>query len=1089
MVRASLKNPYAVVAISLIIVIIGFVSYQKMVVDIFPEINLPVVAVATFYKGMGPSEVEGAITLRLEQLYLQASYIEHIESRSLPGVSLIKVYFHPSYDVNAGMAEITSLTYSALKYLPQGVFPPIIIKLGAASLPIADLTIGSETLGEKEVRDLAYFNVRPQFGGVPGISLPPTFGGTVRQITVFLDRERMLARGLSTHDIVNAVNAQSLLLPAGDVKIGDFDYNVYTNSMIRIVDHMNDIPIKVVNGVPVFLKDVGKAVDSTMIQTNVVRINGNRAVYIPIMKQAGANTIKVIDGVKEMIPKLIGIPKDLDVKLIFDQSLYIRQAIQTLEHEGMLGGGLACLMVLLFLGSLRSTLVIALAIPLSVTAAFIGLYFTGHTVNIMTLGGLALAVGRLVDDAIVVVENFHRHLEMGKPSMQAAGDAVSEVAMPMLIITVTVFLVFLPIAFFTGVIKFLFVPLALAVAYAMMASYLVALTVAPVTMERLLRHHGHEAHGGAAKRTERGLTALWNRLNLFDPFVERYVRLLRWCLAHKALVVVIVTLIFGGSLLMAPGLATEFFPKVDAGQFILNVSVPEGTRVEKTEAIIAQIEEHIRKEIPPSELEQIVANIGMPQGWMMLYTPVNGPHQAFILVSLKREHALRTDDVVNNLRAVFARELPGLKFSFQTGGIVSDVIDFGLPAPIDIKVSGPNLKDLADTAIRIREVVAQIPGTTDVQVRQGMDFPEIHLDMNRAKSAYVGLNEQQIVTDLITGLSSNVQLNPGYWIDPKSNNAYFVVAQYPEQNLIRFEDFMNTPLVGARTEQPSSSNIAGGQQRGSALGLQQTPFPEQPRLPGSGVDLAPQILLRDVADVVRKTGPETVDHYNLQRTIDVLVSIPGNDLGRVAGQIEQELAKLKFPSDVVMTFKGEVDAMRAALTGFGGTLPLAMVLIYLVMVGLFRSWLDPFVIMFAVPLGFIGVIWMLLLTHTSVNVESLIGTLMMIGIVVSNSVLLVDFANNRMQEGMPLEEAVVEAGRLRIRPILMTSLATVIGLAPMALGIGEGSETNMPLARAVIGGLTVSTFMTLLFIPVLHAIARRRTAGLAATNRTPEEHS
>ena len=1089
MVRAALKNPFAVIAISLIIVIIGVVSYQKMVVDIFPEINLPVVAVATFYKGMGPSEVEGAITLRLEQLYLQASYIEHIESRSLPGVSLIKVYFHPSYDVNAGMAEITSLTYSALKYLPQGVFPPIIIKLGAASLPIADLTIGSDTLGEKEVRDLAYFNVRPQFGGVPGISLPPTFGGTVRQVTVFLDRERMLARGLSTHDIVNAVNAQSLLLPAGDVKIGDFDYNVYTNSMIRIIDHMNDIPIKMVNGVPIFLKDVGKAVDSTMIQTNVVRINGNRAVYIPIMKQAGANTIKVIDGVKEMIPKLIGIPKDLDVKLIFDQSLYIRQAIQTLEHEGILGGGLACLMVLLFLGSLRSTLVIALAIPLSVTAAFIGLYFTGHTVNIMTLGGLALAVGRLVDDAIVVVENFHRHLEMGKPSMEAAGDAVSEVAMPMLIITITVFLVFLPIAFFTGVIKFLFVPLALAVAYAMMASYLVALTVAPVTMERLLRGHGHAAHGGGAKRPERGLTALWNRLNIFDPFVEQYVRLLRWCLAHKALVVIIVTLIFGGSLLMAPGLATEFFPKVDAGQFILNVSVPEGTRVEKTEAIVAQIEEHIRKEIPSSELEQIVANIGMPQGWMMLYTPVSGPHQAFILVSLKREHTLRTDDIVSKLRTVFARDLPGLKFSFQTGGIVSDVIDFGLPAPIDIKVSGPNLKDLAETANRIREKVALIPGTTDVLVRQGMDYPEIHLDMNRAKSAYVGLNEQQIVTDLITGLSSNVQLNPGYWIDPKSNNAYFVVAQYPEQNLIRFEDFMSTPLVGVRTEQPSSSSVGGGQQRGSTLGLQQTPFPEQPRLPGAGVDNAPQILLRDVADVIRKTGPETVDHYNLQRTIDVLVSVPGNDLGRVAGQIEQELAKLKFPKDVVMTFKGEVDAMRAALTGFGGTLPLAMVLIYLVMVGLFRSWLDPFVIMFAVPLGFIGVIWMLLLTDTSINVESLIGTLMMIGIVVSNSVLLVDFANNRLQEGMPLEEAVVEAGRLRIRPILMTSLATVIGLAPMALGIGEGSETNMPLARAVIGGLTVSTFMTLLFIPVLHAIARRRSASLATADRIPEAQS
>ena len=634
--RASLKNPYAIIAISLIVIILGVVSYQKMVVDIFPEINMPVVAVATFYKGMGPSEVEGAITLRLEQAFLQASYIDHIESRSLPGVSLIKIYFHSSYDVNAGLAEITSLTYANLKFLPQGIFPPIIIKFGAASLPIAIQTTSSETMTEKEVRDLAYFNVRPQLGGVPGVAFPTTFGGTVRQVTIFLDPERMLARGVSTHEIVNSVNMQSVLLPAGDVKIGDFDYNVYTNSMIKVVDQMNDIPIKMVNGVPLFLRDVGKAVDSTMIQTNVVRINGNRAVYLPILKQAGANTIAVIDGIKEVLPKLINIPKDLAIKLLFDQSLYIRQAIKTLEHEGLLGGGLACLMVLLFLGSLRSTLIVAMAIPLSITAAFIGLYFTGHSVNIMTLGGLALAVGRLVDDAIVVVENFHRHMAMGKTSSQAAADAVNEVALPMLIITITVFLVFLPIAFFTGVIKFLFVPLALAVAYAMMASYVVALTLAPVSMARLLRDHASHAQGGASATHQGRFTEFWNRLNIFDPFVERYVLLLRWCLVHKVIVIVTVTAIFVGSMFMAPLMATEFFPKVDAGSFVLNVSVPEGTRIEKTEAIVARVEGLIRDAIPAAELDQIVSNIGVPQGWMVLYTPVNGPHQAFVLVSLKR---------------------------------------------------------------------------------------------------------------------------------------------------------------------------------------------------------------------------------------------------------------------------------------------------------------------------------------------------------------------------------------------------------------------------------------------------------------------
>ncbi|MEK6526205.1 MAG: efflux RND transporter permease subunit, partial [Nitrospirota bacterium] len=663
------------------------------------------------------------------------------------------------------------------------------------------------------------------------------------------------------------------------------------------------------------------------------------------------------------------------------------------------------------------------------------------------------------------------------------GDAVTEVALQLLVITVTVFLVFLPIAFFTGIIKFLFVPLALAVAYSMTASFFVALTVAPVAMEPLLRRE-HAEHGGQGSPHARGLTAVWNRLIVFQPFVEQYVVVLRWCLAHKVLVVSTVTATFIGSMLLAPRLATEFFPKVDAGQFILNVAAPEGTRVEKTEVIIAQIETLIRQEISAVELDQIVANIGLPHGWMVLYTPVNGPHQAFLLVSLTREHTLRTDEIITRLRARLAQEFPGLKFSFQTGGIVSDVLNFGLPAPIDIKVSGPKLPEVAETATRIRDLAARIPGTADAQIRQGMDYPELHLEVNRAKSAYLGLTEQRVVMDLITGLSSNMTLNPGYWIDPKSNNAYFVVAQYPEQTLIQFEDFLNTPLVGVRVEQPPATTGMG------TLAFQQTPFPMQPALPDpqptppqaeEPVDGAP-VLLRDLVEVTRKTGPETVDHYNLQRTMDVLVSVPGNDLGRVASEIEQALSNLTFSKDVMLTFKGEVDSMRSAFRGFSGVLPLAMVLIYLVMVGLFRSYLDPLIIMFAVPLGFIGVIWMLLLTNTSVNVESLIGTLMMIGIVVSNSVLLVDFANRRLREGMPLEEAVVEAGRLRIRPILMTSLATVIGLTPMALGMGEGSETNMPLARAVIGGLLVSTFMTLLFVPVLQVLAGRRSQQRIASS-------
>jgi multidrug efflux pump subunit AcrB len=1080
MVSASLKNPYAVVALSLIVVMLGVVSYQKMTVDIFPEIKVPVIAVATFYKGMGPNEIEGAITLRLEQFYLQASYVEHIESRSLPGVSIIKIFFHPDYSVDAGLAEITSITYSALRFMPKGMFPPTIIKFGATNLPIANLVLSSPTLNEKEVRDIAYFTVRPQLGTVQGISLPPTFGGAVRQITVFLDREKMLARGVSAAEIIKAVNAENLLVPAGNVKIGDFDYNVYSNSIVSLVNDMNDFPIKVTNGVAVFLKDVGTAADSTAVQVNVVRVDGRRSVYVPILKQAGANTLAVIDGIKTALPKLKGVPADLDVKLIFDQSKYIRQAISTVEYEMLLGGGLACLMILLFLGSVRSMLIIAVASPIPIATAFVLLYFTGQTINIKTLGGLALAVGTLVDNSIVVLENIHRHMEMGKPVREATIDGASEMALPLLVITVCILVVYLPIAFFTGTIKFLFVPLALAVAYAMGASYVASLTLAPVAIVASHRTEHRQTDGGSRARQ-----SFWGRLadarQRFTPFERvtvNYAQFLRWSLGHKLLVSVIVAALFVLSLAAVPLLATEFFPKVDAGEFVLNVAAPEGTRLEKTEAIIGKVEEIIRRAIPAKELDQLVSNIGLPQGWMVLYTPVTGPHQAFLLVSLVKGHATKTDEYIDRIRTGLLTELPSLKFSFQTGGVVSDVINAGLPAPVDIKVSGPKLADLDEATARIRQAVALVPGTLDVRVQQGMDYPEIHLNVDRVRAAYVGMNEQQILADVVTGLSSNISGDPGYWIDPKTNNAYFVVAQYPEQDLRRFEDFLLTPLVGTRTTDLPIRIVGTGGLGGSTLTLQNTPLAGMSLMPSGGnfggEARRESIFLKDLVDVERRTGPETIDHYDLQRSMDVMFGVAGNDLGSVARVVERRLAGLTLPKDVSIALKGELGSMRATIEGFGLTLPLAVILVYLIMVGLFRSYLDPLVILTSVPLGFIGVIWMLLLTGTSVNLESLIGSLMMIGIVVSNSILLVEFANRLMREGVSMQEAVVQAGQLRLRPIVMTALATILGLLPMALGLGEGAEANMPLARAVIGGMLVSCVMTLLFVPLLHTVAARR---------------
>ncbi|TLY18338.1 MAG: efflux RND transporter permease subunit, partial [Nitrospirae bacterium] len=725
--------------------------------------------------------------------------------------------------------------------------------------------------------------------------------------------------------------------------------------------------------------------------------------------------------------------------------------------------------------------IIALAIPLSIATAFVLLYFTGHTINIMTLGGLALAVGTLVDNSIVVLENIHRHIAMDKPVREAVADGASEVALPMLVITISILIVYLPIVFFTGTIKFLFVPLGLAVAYAMGASYLASLTVAPVAIaagDRELGHLPELAKIEAPRSVWGSLTAIWKSFNPFERVADRYEAFLRWGLGHKALIVGTVGGVFLVSMAQAPRLATEFFPKVDAGEFILNVAAPEGTRLEKTEAIVETVEGVIRKVIPAGELDQIVANIGLPQGWMVLYTPVNGPHQAFVLVSLAKGHQVRTDDYISRMRDELRRELPSLKFSFQTGGVVSDVINAGLPAPVDIKVSGPSLADLNQAAVTIRDVVASVPGTLDARVQQGMDYPEIHLNVDRVLAAYMGLTEQQILADVVTGLSSNISGDPGYWIDPKTNNAYFVVAQYPEQNLKRFEDFLLTPLIGVKTTELPIRIAGTGGLGGSTLSLQNTPFAGMPMLPFggnfSGGRHREPIFLKDVVRVERRTGPETIDHYNLQRTMDVMFGVAGNDLGAVARSVEEKLAGLGLPKDVTVDLKGELGSMRATISSFAVTLPLAVLLVYLVMVGLFRSYLDPLVILASVPLGFIGVVWMLLLTSTSVNLESLIGSLMMIGIVVSNSILVVDFANVLMRQGMPVQAAVVRAGRLRLRPVLMTALATSLGLLPMALGLGEGAEASIPLARAVIGGMMVSAVMTLLFVPILHSVAARR---------------
>lgn len=1066
--KAALKNPYAVLAICLIVIILGSVSFQKMKVDIFPDINIPVILVSTFYRGLSPTEMEGAITLRFEQQFLQASYIEHIESQSLAGISYIKVFFQPEYSIDAAQSELTSLAYSIIRLLPTGVFPPSVYKFGVASLPIGLLTVSSDTLSEKEMRDLAYFTVRPQMASIPGISTPPVLGGKVRQITVFLDQQRMLARGVSPSEVVKAINAQSAILPAGDVKLGDLDYYVYSNSLIGVVDQINEIPIKVVNGSPILVRDIGTAADSAAVQTSIVRVNGRESVYIPVTKQEGANTVNVADGVRSRIPKLTEIPAGASVKFIYDQSLYIREAISNLQKEGLLGAGLAGLMIYLFLRSVKAALVVSLAIPLSLTSALVLLYMSGQSVNIMTLGGLALVIGTLLDNNIVVQENLHRHLEMGKDGRTAAEDSAAELTLPILVATICILIVYLPIMFFSGIIKFLFVPLALTVAFAMMADYAVSMSVTPVILARLYRR-GHEK--GDEAHDDEG----W-----FGRLQRAYGRTLRLGLRFKALVLglALVALVVV-AVLLVPRLRTEFFPKIDAGNFTMLVSAPEGTRLEKTSAIVGEVEKTVRQVVPKEDLDEVVANIGLYYGDAGRFAPNTGSHTAFVLVNLVTGHKGHSDDYIEALRQRLRRDLPGIDIAFQTGGIVSDVLNFGLRAPVDIQVRGPRIDVIRPVAETIRDRVAHIPNTTDVRIKQGKNYPELHLNVDRTKAAYYGITQDRVIVDVITGLSSNIALSPNYWLDPKTANGYFLLAQYPEQSLTKMEDLLNIPIVGARVPLLPSASVAIPGSVGSTVALENTPFAGRSVGMNGGAfsqddRRGPDVRLRDVAELIQKTGPDSVDHYDLSRLIDVLVTPVGNDLGRVATDIEEALKPVILPKDVVVTVKGEVANMRSAFQNFALALPLAVVLIYLVMVGLFRSLIDPLIILLAVPLGWIGTVLMLYATGTSANVESMIGTLMMMGIVVSNSILLVDYANRMARSGMSAEEAVVEAGRQRLRPIIMTALATILGLLPLALGFGEGNETMVPLARAVVGGLMASTLMTLLVVPVLHSMVLAR---------------
>jgi hydrophobic/amphiphilic exporter-1 (mainly G- bacteria), HAE1 family len=1027
-----LRNPHAVIVGALLTVILGVAAFLSMPVDVFPTLDIPVAVVATFYPGMPPLDMEADITTRFERFFTLGSDIEHMESRSLPGVSIIKVFFQPGVDLNSATASLGNLAMANLRHLPPGTLPPLVIKSGASSLPVTLVTVAGEGFHQAQLHDEAQYNIRNWIATVPGASVPPPFGGKERQIMAYVNRDALEARGLTLMDVVHSLNDSNLIIPAGDAKIGSTDYFVYSNSMIENPTDIDQVPIKVGSGqAPVFVSDVGHAEDAAQIQQNIVRINGQRSVYIAVMKQGNANTIAVVDGVHQVIKKIAGLPSGMNVKAIFGQDSYVRAAVESLEHEAASGAVLASLMILIFLGSVRSTVAIFLSIPLSILAGAFGLHMSGATINVMTLGGFALAIGRLVDDSTVVLENINRHLAEGQLPPDAAREGANEVALAVLASTITTIIVFSPVMFLFGVAKSLFAALSWAVVLSMLASYVVAMTVIPVFCAHFLTaESAREAEEGSG----RGFLAAF--LRSYERFAERYEHLLDRVLNHKVSVVVAASILFVVSMAAFPLLGTELFPRTDAGQFVIQFRAPLGTRIELTEQLAEQLESTIKEVIPPDELSTVVSNIGLEPEFSAIYSSNAASDSGFVMVALKPDHRVSTWDYVAKLKETLPARIPEIRTFFSSGSIIDSVLNFGLAAPIDIQVSGQHYRDLFDLSRKIDTIVKDLPQVAGTFIPEETDYPTLKINVDRVKAARLGLNQRDVITNVITALTSNQMIAPSIWIDPKTGNDYFLTAQYDEDKIDSLDTLRDIPV--------RSSD--GNHSRADAL------------------------LLRNVATITRENHPAEADHYNIQRVVDVLVAPSTDDMGGTLTAVQKALAKLELPAGTEISYRGSVESMRRSFSSFGYGLAMAVVLLYLVMVAQFRSFLDPFIIMFAVPMGLIGVVWTLYLTGTTLNIESFMGIIAMVGIVVSNAILLVDFANRRFRGGDPLRKAIIESAKIRMRPILMTTLATVVGLMPMALKLGAGSEASAPLARAAAGGLAVSTVLTLFLVPALYEI-------------------
>ena len=1053
-VRLALRRPYTFVVVALVIMILGPLVIFRTPTDIFPNINIPVVSIIWNYTGLSAEEMANRIiNLTERSLTTTVDDIEHIESQSLNGISVVKVFFQPNANINKAIAQVTAISQTQLRQLPPGTTPPLVITYSASSVPIIQLALSGQKLSEQQLFDLGVNFIRTRLVTIPGAAIPYPYGGKQRQIEVDLNTTALQSKGLSPQDVVNAINVQNLILPAGTSKIGALEYDVDINGSPQTVEELNQLPVKTTGSTTIYIRDVAFVRDGFPPQTNIARVNGQRASLLTVLKTGKASTLDIISGIKEMLPRILGgLPPDLQIRPLADQSLFVRASIDGVLREAMIAACLTGLMILIFLGNWRSTVIIAVSIPLSILTSIIVMSALGETINIMTLGGLALAVGILVDDATVEIENINRNIAQGKEIERAILDGAAQIAVPAFVSSLAICIVFVPMFFLTGVAKYLFVPLAEAVVFAMLASYLLSRTLVPTMAKYLLKGHEAEAdHLPAESRNP--LVRMQIRFEkAFERFRERYHQMLEAALHRRKLVLLGFTGFAVASLaVLIPWLGEDFFPAVDSGQFKLHLRARTATRIEETARLCDLVEHSIREQIPQDQVTSIIDNIGLPySGINLSYSnsaPI-GPADADILVSLFEHHA-PTAKYVHDLRLRLTREYPGVTFSFLPADIVSQILNFGLPSPIDIQVAGYDLDGNREFAGKLVDRMKYIPGITDLHIHQPFNQPKLHINVDRTKAEQVGYTQRDVASNLLISLSGSFQTSPTFWLNPRTGVSYSIVTQTPQYRMDSLQDLQNIPVT-------------------------------------AGTQAKPQIL-GSLASINRGTGMAVVSHYDIQPVIDIFGAVQGRDLGGVAREIDKIVhdAEKELPRGSSLLVRGQIKTMRSSYVGLLSGLVFSILLVYLLIVVNFQSWLDPFIIISALPAALAGIVWILFLTRTTISVPALTGAIMCMGVATANSILVVSFAKEQMAEGQDSIAAALQAGFTRFRPVLMTALAMIIGMVPMALGMGEGGEQNAPLGRAVIGGLVFATVATLFFVPVffswLHGLRTR--PGKASLNR------